>query len=72
MILITGAAGFTGFHLCKRLLDCGENVIDLDCINDYYDVSLKVARLEILKKYKNFSFEKALSKKARYNFMGAF
>lgn len=58
VILVTGAAGFIGFHLCKKLLDRGENVLGLDCINDYYDVSLKHARLDILKKYKNFTFEK--------------
>ena len=58
MILVTGAAGFIGFHLCKQLLDRGETVIGLDCINDYYDVSLKLARLETLKRYKNFTFEK--------------
>lgn len=58
MILVTGAAGFIGFHLSKKLLDRGESVVGLDCINDYYDVSLKNARLEILKEYKNFTFEK--------------
>lgn len=58
MILVTGAAGFIGFHLCKKLLDRGEAVIGLDCINDYYDVALKYARLDILKKYKAFIFEK--------------
>jgi UDP-glucuronate 4-epimerase len=45
-ILITGSAGFIGFHLTKRLIDVGYEVIGLDCINDYYDVSLKYARLE--------------------------
>ena len=58
MILVAGAAGFIGFHLCKKLLDRGETVIGLDCINDYYDVSLKYARLDILKDYKNFTFKK--------------
>lgn len=45
-ILVTGSAGFIGFHLTKRLLDRGDEVIGLDCINDYYDVNLKYARLE--------------------------
>lgn len=58
MILVTGAAGFIGFHLSKKLLDRGESVVGLDCINDYYDVNLKNARLTLLKNYQNFSFEK--------------
>lgn len=56
--LVTGAAGFIGFHLCKRLLDDGKDVIGIDNINDYYDVNLKLARLAILQKYNNFSFFK--------------
>jgi UDP-glucuronate 4-epimerase len=44
-ILITGTAGFIGFHLAKRLLDYGFDIVGLDNINDYYDVSLKFARL---------------------------
>lgn len=44
-ILVTGAAGFIGFHVCKSLLDLGHHVIGLDNINDYYDVNLKLARL---------------------------
>lgn len=47
-ILVTGAAGFIGFHLAKRLIDLGHNVIGLDNINDYYDINLKFARLEQL------------------------
>ena len=58
MILVTGSAGFIGFHLTKKLLDRGEFVVGLDCINDYYDVTLKQARLTNLEKYKNFTFEK--------------
>ena len=47
-ILVTGAAGFIGFHLCKSLLKNGHYVVGLDNINDYYEVSLKFARLENL------------------------
>lgn len=57
-ILITGAAGFIGFHLCKRLLDNGMNIVGIDNLNDYYDVNLKIARLDILKRYENFKFHK--------------
>lgn len=55
-ILVTGAAGFIGFHLCKKLLSCGYNVIGIDNINDYYSVQLKKDRLSILLKEKNFKF----------------
>ena len=47
-ILVTGTAGFIGFHLSKKLLDRGDEVIGLDNINDYYDVNLKYARLNEL------------------------
>ncbi|NSW92003.1 MAG: NAD-dependent epimerase [Firmicutes bacterium] len=53
---ITGAAGFIGFHLSKRLLDEGCRVIGLDNLNDYYDVNLKKARLDIIKEYNKFKF----------------
>ena len=57
-ILITGAAGFIGFHLSKKLCHAGFNVVGLDSLNDYYDVRIKESRLEILKAYNNFIFEK--------------
>ena len=55
-ILVTGAAGFIGFHLCLRLLQRGDRVLGLDNMSEYYDVSLKENRLKILNKYDNFSF----------------
>lgn len=57
-VLITGAAGFIGFHLARHLLALGAAVAGLDNLNDYYDVSLKEARLAILEKEPNFSFTK--------------
>lgn len=58
MLLITGTSGFIGFHLAKKRLEMGKEVIGIDNHNDYYDVSLKEARLQQLEKYKNFIFEK--------------
>lgn len=56
--LITGAAGFIGYHLSRKLLENGQRVIGIDNMNDYYDVQLKHARLELLKPYERFSFVK--------------
>jgi UDP-glucuronate 4-epimerase len=55
-VLVTGSAGFIGFCLCKRLLENGIQVIGLDNLNDYYDVSLKQDRLKQIEKEKNFKF----------------
>jgi UDP-glucuronate 4-epimerase len=55
-VLVTGAAGFIGCAECIVLLERGDVVIGIDNLNDYYDVNLKLARLERLKKYPNFSF----------------
>src|SRR5688572_1112907 len=57
-ILVTGAAGFIGFHVVQRLLAAGRRVVGLDIVNSYYDPRLKEARLEILKRDPNFAFEK--------------
>lgn len=57
-IMVTGVAGFIGFCLTKSLLEKGMVVCGYDNINDYYDISLKEARLEILKSYDNFIFYK--------------
>ena len=58
-ILVTGAAGFIGFHTAQKLLERGDTVIGLDNFNDYYDVSLKDARAKILHQYDNFSLLRA-------------
>ena len=56
--LITGGAGFIGFHLSKSLLDRGAKVIGFDNLNDYYEVSLKEDRLAILEQYEKYRFIK--------------
>ena len=56
-ILVTGCAGFIGFHLSKRLCELGEIVIGIDNLNDYYDRNLKLDRLKLLNKYLNFELK---------------
>ncbi|MFN0042805.1 MAG: NAD-dependent epimerase/dehydratase family protein, partial [Alphaproteobacteria bacterium] len=55
-VLLTGAAGFIGSHVAAALLQRGERVLGLDDLNEYYDVSLKHARLRLLTGHKNFVF----------------
>ncbi len=57
-ILVTGAAGFIGFHVAQRLLQSGHRVTGLDNVNDYYDPHLKEARLALLRNRPHFAFEK--------------
>ncbi len=54
--LVTGAAGFIGFHVSQRLLSAGHQVVGLDNLNNYYDVNLKLARLNLLKSHHGFQF----------------
>jgi UDP-glucuronate 4-epimerase len=65
-ILVTGTAGFIGFHVAKRLLDEGYEVTGLDCINDYYDVNLKYARLRELGIDQNLIRDSIPVQSARY------
>ena len=58
-ILVTGSAGFIGYHLSEKLLARGDTVTGLDNLNDYYEVSLKEARLDRLKTQPAFTFIRA-------------
>lgn len=67
-VLVTGAAGFIGFHLSKRLLEDGLHVSGVDNLNDYYDVKLKHDRLSLLKRHERFKFFKTdLAEKKELN-----
>ena len=57
-VLVTGSAGFIGYHTSKRLLDSGHDVVGLDNLNDYYDITLKKDRTKLLQSYDRFSFYK--------------
>src|SRR5262245_26401691 len=57
-VLVTGAAGFIGFHVARRLLERGDEVTGLDNLNDYYDPTLKQARLAQLVEHPGFTFAK--------------
>lgn len=57
-MLVTGAAGFIGYHFCKKELEKGKDVVGIDNLNDYYSVDLKKSRLQELEKYENFTFYK--------------
>lgn len=68
-ILITGVAGFIGYHLTKKYLDNGYSIYGIDNIDNYYDIHIKNKRLKILKKYKNFQFFKIdITKKKKLDF----
>ena len=56
--IITGVAGFIGFHIAKYCLEQGDTILGIDNLNDYYDPTLKEARLSQLNNYNNFNFHK--------------
>ena len=58
-VLLTGSAGFIGFHVAKELLERGHKVIGYDNINDYYDINIKESRLAVLRGYSGFTFYRA-------------
>ena len=68
-VLLTGIAGFIGFHVAKRLLDDGYEVVGFDNLNDYYDVQLKIDRLKELQ-VENFN-ENWISKNIKLKFIKA-
>ena len=70
-VLVTGAAGFIGFHLSKRLIERGDQVVGIDNVNDYYDVNLKRARLAQLEGLSGFRFMK-MSLEDREGLLGLF
>src|SRR6478672_11441164 len=57
-VLVTGAAGFIGYHVAERLLSRGDTVLGVDNLNDYYDVGLKQARLDRLSRHPGFRFQR--------------
>ena len=57
-VLVTGAAGFIGYHVSRRLLERGDEVVGIDNLNDYYDPTLKEARLALLREFPSFRFER--------------
>ncbi len=57
-VLVTGAAGFIGFSLARRLLESGRAVVGIDSVNNYYDPALKEARVAMLRQFQNFTFHK--------------
>src|ERR1700693_1615560 len=57
-MLVTGAAGFIGFHTARRLLGRGDEGVGIDNMNSYYDPALKAARLDLLEQHPNFRFLK--------------
>ncbi len=56
--MVTGAAGFIGFHLSRRLLEDGQDVVGVDVVNDYYDVNLKESRIAVLEQYDRFELKR--------------
>ena len=58
LILVTGCCGFIGSHTCEKLLKLNYNVVGIDIMNNYYDISLKEKNLKILERYDNFKFYK--------------
>src|SRR6266702_1365186 len=58
-VLVTGAAGFIGYHVARALLERGEMVVGVDNLNPYYSVALKQARLALLEPYAGFTLERA-------------